>query len=173
MPFDHMNNFIDVHDARGAWSDEQEQQDCLENETHVEEAARQIVKILREHRHGQWLEALPDDNASVVSLDAEQNVAEHDSLDPHEYADQVEPKVELLQREFCHEAGRLRVQLIVVIVDVAQFLLLQECFIIAPNMLLCMIELDVIYDATEERLITYLRCCFMIPRCHQIVVLLR
>ena len=173
MPFDHMDNFIDVHDARSAWSDEQEQQDCLENETHIEEAARQIVKILREHWHGQWLEALPDDNASVVSLDAEQNVAKHDSLDPHEYADQVEPKVELLQREFCHEAGRLRVQLIVVIVDFAQFLLLQECLIIVPVILLCMIELDVIHDTAEERLITYLGCCFMIPCRHQIVVLLR
>ena len=71
VPFDHMDNFIDVHDARGAWSDEQEQQDCLENETYIEEAARQIVKIPREHRHGQWLIALPDDNASVVRLDAE------------------------------------------------------------------------------------------------------
>ena len=87
MPFDHMDNFIDVHDTRGAWCDEQEQQDCFENETHIEEAARQIVKVLREHRHGQRLEALPDDYASVVSLDAEQNVAEHDSLDSHEYAD--------------------------------------------------------------------------------------
>ena len=87
MPFDHMNNLIDVHDTRCAWCDEQEQQDCFENETHIEEAARQIVKVLREHRHGQRLEALPDDYASVVSLDAEQNVAEHDSLDPHEYPD--------------------------------------------------------------------------------------
>ena len=80
MPFDNMNDFIDVHDTSSTRRDEEERQNCLENAADIVEAARKVVKVIGEHREGKWLKAFPNNDASVRRLHAEKDVREHNRL---------------------------------------------------------------------------------------------
>ena len=103
MELDHLNNLVDVHDARANRCDEEHHNNGVKDSAHIGKAAWQVMIILRYQGPWQRFVALPCNDADVTNLDTEANVAKDDCLDAHEHTYDVQVEVHLCKRVLSYQ----------------------------------------------------------------------